>query len=144
MAGERGFPEFFMIGYCTTLVPLIIHSLNEKDLQWIRHSYVMHLMMTWDKEYYDADKQRHTLPDFVKRGKDLYGGDDIISIWPTWPTLGLDQRNQFDLFSDLPGGTAQLRKMTSQLHQEGTKLFVSYNPWTKAPEVKIILREYRG
>ena len=102
------------------------------DLQWIRHAYIMHLVMAWDRDYYDAGKQRHTLPDFVERGKTLYGGDDIISLWPTWPTLGLDQRNQFDLFNDLPGGTRQLKKMIRQLNAKGTKLFVCYNPWDES------------
>lgn len=102
------------------------------DLKWIRHTYVMHLMMTWDKFYYDLKTGKHNLMDFVARGKKLYGGDDVISIWPTWPTLGLDQRNQFDLFRDLPGGTKQLRKLSGQLHDSGIKFFVCYNPWDES------------
>lgn len=105
---------------------------QRKDLQWIRHTYVMHLMMAWDKDYYDPAKKRFTLDDFVARGGTLYGGDDIISLWPTWPTLGLDQRNQFDLFRDLPGGTRALRETVNRLHKEGTKLFVCYNPWDES------------
>jgi gamma-glutamyl hercynylcysteine S-oxide synthase len=100
------------------------------DLKWIRESYVMHLIMAWDKAFYDRNK--FTLPDFVKRGKKLYGGDDVIGIWPTWPTLGLDQRNQFDLFRDLPGGTPQLRLLADSLRAQGTKFFICYNPWDES------------
>jgi len=102
------------------------------DLSWIRHTYVMHLMMAWDRDYYDPVNKRFTLDDFVRRGRKLYGGDDIISLWPTWPTLGLDQRNQFDLFRDLPGGTPALRALTALLHKQGTRLFVCYNPWDES------------
>ena len=100
------------------------------DLKWIRESYLMHLIMAWDKVFFDGDKFR--LPEFVKRGKKLYGGDDVIGIWPTWPTLGLDQRNQFDLFRDLPGGTSQLRVLADSLRANGTKFFICYNPWDES------------
>lgn len=105
---------------------------ERKDLQWIRHSYVSHLMMNWDKNYYDyGDKQFH-IDDFIERGKKLYGGDDFIGIWPTWPMLGLDQRNQFDLFKDLPGGTIKIKKIAEECRSKNTKLFVCYNPWDES------------
>jgi hypothetical protein len=86
---------------------LTAHYTGEKDLEWIRKSYVMHLIMAWDKNFYDSGKIQ--LQAFETRGKKLYGGDDVIGIWPTWPSLGLDQRNQFDLYRDLPGGTSALK-----------------------------------
>lgn len=101
------------------------------DLQWIKQSYVAHLMMAWDKRFLAAKPAKNTrlsLTGFEK----LYGGDDIIGIWPTWPTLGLDQRNQFDLFKDLPGGLPQLKKMGNELRALGTKLFLCYNPWDES------------
>ncbi|MEP7143758.1 MAG: SUMF1/EgtB/PvdO family nonheme iron enzyme [Ferruginibacter sp.] len=102
---------------------------ERKDLQWVRHSYVNTLMMNWDKFYYDYTDKKFHVKEFLDRGKKLYGGDDFISIWPTWPTLGMDQRNQFDLFNDLPGGTARIREIASQCRRNGTKLFICYNPW---------------
>lgn len=103
---------------------------QREDLKWIRHSYVMHLIMAWDKTFYDSGKLR--LNNFAVRGKELYGGDDVIGLWPTWPTLGLDQRNQFDLFRDLPGGTAGLRSLADSLRTIGTKFFICYNPWDES------------
>lgn len=105
---------------------------ERKDLQWVRHSYVSHLVMNWDKNYYDyADKKFH-LYDFLDHGKKLYGGDDFIGMWPTWPTLGLDQRNQFDLFNDLPGGTAKLKEIAEVCRKQGSRFFVCYNPWDES------------
>lgn len=102
---------------------------QRKDLQWIRHSYVMHLMYAWDKFYYDIADNRYHLKEFLERGKNLYGGDDVISLWPTWPTLGLDQRNQFDLFEDLPGGTKAMQQQAALSRSMGTRFFICYNPW---------------
>ncbi len=102
---------------------------HRPDLQWIRNAYTMHLMMCWDKFFYDPIKNKYLIDDFVARGNKLYGGDDIISIWPTWPTLGLDQRNQFDLFNDLPGGLDSIKSISDYLSRQKKHLFVSYNPW---------------
>ena len=102
---------------------------KRKDLAWVRNTYLMHLMMSWDKFFYNAPQNKYALPSFVERGNKLYGGDDIITIWPSWPTLGLDQRNQFDLYKDLPGGLSDIKKISNDLIAENKHLFVSYNPW---------------
>ncbi len=99
------------------------------DLHWIRRAYVMHLMMSWDKAFYDPDKGGYQLGAFLDRGKPLYGGDDVIGLWPTWPTLGLDARNQFDLFRDLPGGLEAIRNLGLEARKKGATLFMAYNPW---------------
>ena len=113
------------------------NSLFEReDLKWIRHSYVMHLMYAWDKFYYDLEKGDYTLQNFLERGKKLYGGDEVISIWPTWPTLGLDQRNQFDLFQDLPGGLDAMKNQAALSRAKGTRFFVCYNPWDESTNSK--------
>jgi gamma-glutamyl hercynylcysteine S-oxide synthase len=105
---------------------------ERKDLSWIRKSYVMHLMMAWDKQYYDLSDHQFHLSEFIERGKKIYGGDDVIGIWPTWPSLGLDQRNQFDLYRDLPGGTKRMKSMADTLRKNESRLFVCYNPWDES------------
>ncbi len=105
---------------------------ERKDLQWVRHAYVSHIMMNWDKDYYDASDKQFHLAEFLAKGKQLFGGDDFICLWPTWPTLGLDQRNQFDLFKDLPGGFPGLAAMAKESRSKGTRLFVCYNPWDES------------
>lgn len=102
------------------------------DLQWIKHAYVIHLMDAWDKQYYDYTKDRYTLDSFLQRGKKLYGGDDVVAVWPTWPTLGLDQRNQFDLYHDLPGGTAAMKTQAELSRKNNTRFFICYNPWDES------------
>ena len=105
---------------------------ERKDLQWIRQTYVMHLMQAWDDKLYDAKSNSYQLKKFIEKGKQLYGGDDVIGIWPTWPSLGLDQRNQFDLFRDLPGGLPAIKKLADDSRALGTKFFICYNPWDES------------
>jgi gamma-glutamyl hercynylcysteine S-oxide synthase len=105
---------------------------ERKDLDYIRHSYTMHLMMAWEKNYY-SDPTYH-YKEFLEDKIKLYGGDDIFTIWPTWPVLGLDQRTQWNLMEDLPGGIAKQKELASLSHSKGTKYFISYNPWDDKDE----------
>jgi formylglycine-generating enzyme required for sulfatase activity len=105
---------------------------QRQDLAWIREAYVMHLIMAWDKDYYDRSSRTFQFSKFRKKGMSLYGGDDVIGLWPTWPTLGLDQRNQFDMYRDLPGGLGPLRQLADTLRLQGTRFFVAYNPWDES------------
>lgn len=105
---------------------------KREDLHWIRDVYVMHLMMAWDNDYFDAQTGAFNWTRFQERGAKLYGGDDVICLWPTWPTLGLDQRNQFDMYRDLPGGLSRLRTVADTLRKNGTRFFIAYNPWDES------------
>jgi iron(II)-dependent oxidoreductase len=106
------------------------NSLFEReDLKWIKESYLIVLQMAWDREFYDRLSGKYTFPDMLKKGIELFGNIDVFGIWPTWPRLGLDQRNQRDLYSDLPGGTEQLRNFAIMSRQSNTRFFIAYNPW---------------
>ncbi len=100
-----------------------------EDLKWIKESYIIVLEMAWDREFYDRTLGKYNYPDVIKKGIELFGNIDVFGIWPTWPRLGLDQRNQWDLYGELPGGTSQLRSFARLSRQSGTKFFIAYNPW---------------
>ncbi|NSW94421.1 MAG: SUMF1/EgtB/PvdO family nonheme iron enzyme, partial [Bacteroidales bacterium] len=106
------------------------NSLFERtDLQWIKECYLIVLQMAWDREFYDRLSGKYTFPEVIKKGIEQLGFIDIYGIWPTWPRLGLDQRNQWDMYRDLPGGVNQLRSFAKMAQQAGTKFFIAYNPW---------------
>ncbi len=106
------------------------NSLYEReDLNWIKESYLIVLQMAWDREFYDRFSGKYTYAEFLKKYKAIFGKLDVFGIWPTWPRLGLDQRNQWDLYHDLPGGTDQLRSFIRMSQLTDTKFFISYNPW---------------
>ena len=109
------------------------NSLYErKDLEWIRHSYLLLLQFAWDQRYYDALKGRSVFDQFIGEQDKLLGGYDVYMIWPTWPRLGLDERNQWDMYRDLPGGLAELRRQAEFMHKRGGRYFISYNPWDES------------
>lgn len=128
---QNGLQDAFQRNYLYDVNPFDETLFKRPDLVWIRSAYVMHLMMAWDKDFYDQNGGIN-IHKFIKAGKSLYGGDDVICLWPTWPTLGVDQRNQFDLYRDLPGGLKSLRNLADSLRSQGTKFFVAYNPWDES------------
>ncbi len=105
---------------------------NRKDLDWIRHSYVVTIQYAWDHNYYDMRDGKYHFAQFLNLGKKFFGGYDVFCIWPTWPTLGLDQRNQWDLYNDLPGGLKKMHELSEYAKKQGTKFFISFNPWDKS------------
>ncbi|MGE5419477.1 MAG: formylglycine-generating enzyme family protein [Chloroflexota bacterium] len=102
------------------------------DLSWIKQSYLIILQMAWDREFYDRLTGKYNFAEVIKKGISQFGKIDVYGIWPTWPRLGLDQRNQWDLYRDLPGGTKQLRNFADMSQQAGTRFFIAFNPWDKS------------
>jgi|WetSurMetagenome_2_1015567.scaffolds.fasta_scaffold01464_14 gamma-glutamyl hercynylcysteine S-oxide synthase len=102
---------------------------GREDLAWIKESYLIILQMAWDRDFYDRLSGKYTYADVIKKGNELFGNIDVFGIWPTWPRIGLDQRNQWDMYRDLPGGTEQLRSFVRMSHQSNTRFFIAYNPW---------------
>ena len=102
---------------------------ERKDLGWIKSSYLAVLQMAWDREFYDRFTGKYTYPDELKKWNEQFGNIDVFGIWPTWPRLGLDERNQWDMYRELPGGTSQLKSFALLSRQNNTRFFIAYNPW---------------
>lgn len=102
------------------------------DLAWVRRAYLMLLQFAWDHTYYDRDARRYAYDETLTAWDKLLGPVDIFTIWPTWPRLGLDPRNQWDMYRDLPGGLDELRRQADLAHKLGKKYFISYNPWDES------------
>jgi len=114
---------------------------ERSDLAWIKESYLIILQMAWDREFFDRFTGRYTFPDLIRQGTEQFGFIDVYGIWPTWPRLGLDKRNQWDMYADLPGGTKQLGNFVRMARQSGTRFFIAYNPWDNSTRTE---DHYRG
>jgi gamma-glutamyl hercynylcysteine S-oxide synthase len=99
------------------------------DLAWIHDQYLIALQMSWDREFVDSESGRLQYDAFFDEAERFMGGYDIYGLWPTWPRLGLDQRNQWDMYRDLPGGMEGLQQLARDLRDRGTRFFIAYNPW---------------
>jgi len=105
---------------------------QRKDLAWFRGCYAVNLMMAWDRRFFDNQDGSYHVKSFLEKMKTLMGGYDVYGLWPTWPALGMDQRNQWDMFRDLPGGYQKLREISDWCHQENARFFLCYNPWDES------------
>ena len=102
---------------------------RRRDLDWIKNAYAITLQFAWDHDFYDAQHGGYRFDKYLQQARRLLGGWDVFGIWPTWPTLGMDERNQWDLYADLPGGLQRLRALVKTAHQQGARFFIAYNPW---------------
>jgi formylglycine-generating enzyme required for sulfatase activity len=126
---QNGLRKMFRDRYLFDLENFDNSLFKRNDLAWIKESYLIILQMAWDREFYNRLTGKYTYAEVLKKGIELFGNIDVYGIWPTWPRLGLDQRNQWDLYRDLPGGTEQLRNFARMSRLSGTRFFIAYNPW---------------
>ncbi len=131
-AWQNGLKLMFRDRYLYDLEEFDNSLYDRADLQWIRDKYLITLQFAWDREFYDPESGKYTFYDYLDKGKNLLGGFDVFGIWPTWPRLGIDQRNQWELYADLPYGLPKLKELSRYGKANGTRFFISYNPWDQS------------
>ncbi len=102
---------------------------ERSDLSWIKSCYLSTLQFAWDHSFYDLHKEKFNFYGFLEKGKLYFGEYDIYDLWPTWPRLGLDKRNQWELYADLPWGLDKLRELSNYARNNGTRFFITYTSW---------------
>lgn len=102
---------------------------ERQELSWIQKSFIGHFVAAWDKHFYDNESMTYTYPAFQEDMRSLYGGDDYNIIWHGFPMLGIDQRNQWDMFRDMPGGINAMKGLSEHARTHGASFMASYKPW---------------
>lgn len=102
---------------------------RRSELQWAQHDFVQPQMMCEERYFYDPVALRYTVDRYVDDLDKRYGGIDSVLIWPVYPNIGVDNRNQWDLHRDLPGGIPGLRKMVEDFHRRGVRVLFPTMPW---------------
>lgn len=100
-----------------------------RELLWTQTSFVQPQMMIHDRFFYDPGTLQYTVDRYLADLDKRYGGIDSVLLWPTYPNLGVDSRNQYDLFRDLPGGVAQMRKAVEQFHSHEVRVLFPVMMW---------------
>ncbi|TSJ39766.1 formylglycine-generating enzyme family protein [Mucilaginibacter corticis] len=85
--------------------------------------------MAHDRYFYDPVNHKYTVTRYLTDLKKRYGGIDAVLIWPTYPNIGVDNRNQFDLTADLPGGKKTVRQMIADFRANGVRVFFPIMIW---------------
>ena len=101
------------------------------ELQWAQRNFVHAQMMVEDGFFFDPDSGHYTVDRYLDDLIDRYGGIDSVLVWHAYPNIGVDDRNQFDLFADLPGGLDGLRGVIDDFHRRGVRVFLPTKPWDK-------------
>ena len=102
---------------------------DRTELAWTRHIFSQVQVLVWDRRLYDPEKREYTVDHFLADTESRIGPIDAVLIWHVYPNLGADDRNQFDLLRDLPGGIAGLRGLVDQFHRHGVKVFFPFIAW---------------
>lgn len=98
-------------------------------VNWSRTSYVQPQVHLFDGYLYDHVEHKYTVDRYLNDLDKRYGGIDSVLIWPTYPNIGIDARNQFDYFRALPGGLDGVRALTTDFKNRGVRVLWAYNPW---------------
>jgi len=98
-------------------------------LKWAQRSYIQTQMMIEDRYFYDPVAGKYTVGRYLNDLEKRYGGLDAVLIWPTYPNIGIDNRDQFDMVADMPGGIKGVRQMVADFHRRGVKVFFPIMPW---------------
>lgn len=99
------------------------------EFQWAQRNFVHAQMMVEDRFFYDAVAGRYTVDRYLDDLIARFGGIDSVLLWYVYPNIGVDDRNQFDLAADLPGGLPALRQVVADFHRRGVKVFIPTMPW---------------
>lgn len=109
---------------------------DRPDLRWAARAFACHFAFMYDRLLYDP-VVGYTVERLLDDGEREFGGYDCLVLWQGYPRLGVDARNQYDMYRDMPGGLPALREVVARCHARGVKVFIDYNPWdagTRRPE----------
>jgi gamma-glutamyl hercynylcysteine S-oxide synthase len=99
------------------------------QLLWTQSSFMQPQMMVQDRYFYDPAAGRYTVDRYLDDLQKRYGGIDAVLIWPTYPNMGIDDRNQHDMIRSMPGGLEGVRKMVGDFHRRGVRVLFPMMMW---------------
>lgn len=105
-------------------------SIYDTGLFWTERMFIAPQSHIYDRFLYDSDAAEWTVDRFLDDLESRYGAIDGVLLWGTYPNMGVDERNQFQIsFLDVPGGLAAWRDIiVPAFHARGVRVGVPYNP----------------
>lgn len=102
---------------------------DRPELQWAQRNFIQPQAMVEDRFLYDPAQRRYTVDRYLDDLEKRFGGIDSVLLWPVYPNIGIDNRSQFDLLRDMPGGIAGLRRMIDDFHRRNVRVLFPTMPW---------------
>ncbi len=119
---------------------------DRPELAWARSSFIQPQVMVEERYLYDPVAGKYTVDRYLDDLEARYGGIDSVLIWPVYPNIGIDNRNQHDLLHDMPGGLPGLRQMVADFHRRNVRVLFPVMPWdvgTRAEDVPLCVAAAR-
>jgi iron(II)-dependent oxidoreductase len=98
-------------------------------LKWTQSSFMQPQMMVQDRYFYDPIAGKYTVDRYLDDLEKRYGGIDAVLIWPTYPNMGIDNRDQHDLIRSMPGGIPGVKQMIADFHRRGVRVLFPMMMW---------------
>jgi hypothetical protein len=98
-------------------------------LECTNQNFVMGFVFTWDTDFWDMETGQYKVDEYCRMMEKEYGGMQSVILWHSYPVIGIDEKNQFDHFREMPGGLEGLKQVVADFHRNGVKVFITYNPW---------------
>ena len=99
------------------------------EFKWTQSSFIQPQMMVQDRYFYDPVAGKYTVDRYLDDLEKRYGGIDAVLIWPTYPNMGIDNRNQHDMIRSMPGGVAGVRQMIADFHRRDVRVLFPMMMW---------------
>jgi formylglycine-generating enzyme required for sulfatase activity len=97
--------------------------------KWTQSSFMQPQMMVQDRYFYDPVARKYTVDRYLDDLQKRYGGIDSVLIWPTYPNMGIDNRNQHDMIRCMPGGIEGVKQMVADFHRRGVRVLFPMMMW---------------
>ncbi len=97
--------------------------------KYYRKKLVSHFTFLYGHDIYNPKTNEFEIDRFLDEGEANFGGYDYMLLWHDYPRMGVDNRDQFAMYEDLPGGLDGLRQMVDKAHARGVQVFLPYKPW---------------
>ncbi len=109
----------------------------QDDLSWTHQNFVMGFAFMWDNKFWNPETGEYLVDSYCKTMEKEFGGIQSVILWHSYPNIGIDEKNQFEMLREMPGGITGVAKVVDDFHKNGVKVFLTYNPWdldTRRPE----------
>lgn len=102
---------------------------DKPEFAWMRRCFAFGKVMLFDREFVDPAKGEFRVERWLADMQSQFGGLDALALWQAYPRIGIDRRNQYDHYREVPGGMPGLKRLVRQIQDCGVKVVLAYNPW---------------
>ncbi|MDB5456949.1 MAG: sulfatase-modifying factor protein [Caulobacter sp.] len=110
-------------------VGLDVSRYEKPELVWSQKAFMQAQAMMEDRYLYDPVAGHYTVDRYLNDLVERFGGIDAVLLWPDYPNLGVDARNQIDMIHALPGGLPGVKAMIADFHRRGVKVLFPMMMW---------------